>query len=1189
MKEKVLSLAKGNFTYEPPELVLTPEKLEFDALAGRKTTESFVLKNRRGTKIKGFGSVDEPALNFLPVFHAEVNELQVEVDASDLVPGEQLKGEIYLVTDCGEISLPYEIHVVAPKLSDDKGIVDDYHKLRERIQENPEQGAALFHDPGFEEVFLYRDEAGKSLYHQLIKRNTRLQGMEEFLVAMGKKKAIRFYVKHPASGQKKQIEIDYEVQGADIQDSLQIRVNTWGSIGIRIRSDQDFIEPERHQLWTDEFVGSTGVVNVRILADKVPPGRRHGNLIIESPYEKKEIRICAHNDRESRERKVLRARKAAVALIIRSYLDHQEGILEEEEYQELFRKNREVIQKLSGAYELAMTGYIAVILKDELEILNFYQAAERLEAPQLGADSKGVENYILIAYVKYLYTKREEERQQISRLLEAYMDNGYQSIVLFLVSLHVDGRYDIPERKVEAIRRQMEQDPNNVLLHSELLRVYGRHPDVLNTLDSDVLAVICYGVRKGLVSGELSLTISYLAERISEWDPLLFTVLSGLYEQFGQEDTLRSICGLLIRSEKRDSKYFPWFAKGVEKHLRMTDLYEYYMYTMDHSHTFSLPDSVISYFQYENHLNDQCKAHLYAYIVQKRKEQPENFRIYGTHIREYALKQLERHRITEDIAVIYEGLFLEDNIQASVARDLPYIMFNHLLECQNADMESVVVVHVEMKEETVYPLVGGQAVVQIYTPNYQLYFVDRQGYYHAGTVSYRLHKFLQMDEFAPVCFEHGSDHVHLLAHLAVRAIRGARLEEYQVTVLQRVAELGCFRDPMNVKLLLRLYDHYSQQKETTLLVELLEAMPAAQIKRERLAEVAVACIHHGMHAGMYDKAEAMLSRYGIRGCDKKALVLLVRDRIQKYQGKFVPLLVKWSVYLYHERCYDREVMNYLACYYMGSTRTLTGIYNKCYAVSGGVVEDGTKERLLGQVLFSGTSPLEYQKVFLEYYEKGSNRVLVKAFLSQFAYEYIVDRLYLPEDIFVRIEKEAFYVRDTVMVLAALKYYSEEKAFAWKQQEFIERNLENLVSEGQVFLFMKKFIGKVAVPYEIENSMLIQYNTGTAKGVFLHIKKAGEESFETEPMRKVFDGIYIKELLLFSDEDMICYIEEEETGKKTDEIHVNRKDTGTTVPGLFQMVNDMILAKEDNDTEKYEHLRRQYEKQRAVAASLFKIQ
>ena len=68
MKEKVMSLAQGNFTYEQPEIVVSPGRLEFEVPEGGEASSVFRVKNARGTKIKGFGAVDEFDIGFLPVF-----------------------------------------------------------------------------------------------------------------------------------------------------------------------------------------------------------------------------------------------------------------------------------------------------------------------------------------------------------------------------------------------------------------------------------------------------------------------------------------------------------------------------------------------------------------------------------------------------------------------------------------------------------------------------------------------------------------------------------------------------------------------------------------------------------------------------------------------------------------------------------------------------------------------------------------------------------------------------------------------------------------------------------------------------------------------------------------------------------------------------------------------------------------
>ncbi len=1182
MKEKVLSLAKGNFIYEAPGLVVIPDKLECEIVAGEKHRESFTVSNARGTKVKGFGSVEAAELDFLPVFHGEENTLELEINAVERIPGERLSGQIHLVTDCGEYDMPYDIRVVAPVLRDSVGEVKDYHVLRKRIMENPENGAKLFRDPHFRESFLYRDESGKILYDHLTKRNSKLHSLEEFLVASGKKKPIHFTVCGHSG--RPVTELEYELNGEDVRDVLEVRVSEWGSTGIRIRTTADFIQPDIHGLWTDEFDNKKDFFEFTVRADRVARGCRTGSIILESSYDTREVRIRVRNQQGARDRRVKRARRAALAATVRTWLSHREGHISDREYEEFLCKNQAVLEKVVPGYELPLRGYIQVTRHMENSILEFYRESETVAMPPIGADVREVENYILIQYVKYLYSQRREDRDQVVRLLDGYEEGGYGSLLMFCLRLQVDERYDSVHLAEKDIREQIEQGMNSPLLYSRMMELYRQEPTLMHSLDKTTLNVLNYGLKADLITEDIAINISFLAEKQREFDPVLFRMLEKLYLKYQMTDTLRDICAMLIRHEVRRPSYFPWFARGVEENLRLTDLYEYYMYTLDRENTTELPSSVISYFQYENHLNETCKAFLYAYLVKKKEERPEDFRAYGTHIREFTLTQLQRHRISKDIGTLYEGLFLADNVRDSIARELPYVLFTHHLVCRHERMESVLVVHTELAEEKMYSLVNGQADIEIYTPNYRLFFVDDEGKYFSGSVEYTMDKLLHLDDYAGLCYENGGNRPELLAHLAVKAERAAGLDDAKAGILHQAVRQKLFREHMEGKVLLSLYDYYNAVKDTSLLLEVLDAIQPERIKRERLGDVATDCIYHGM----YDKAEKMLLRYGVAGCDKKALAMLVLDRIQKRRGEFSPVLVKWSVYLYREGYYERGAMQYLLQYYMGKTEVLSQIYRKCLEMGDIEIDDGSKERLLGQVLFTGVNPEPYDKLFLDYYKDGNNRVLVKAFLSQLAYEYIVGRVVLSEEVFAKIEKEAFYEKDPVMVLSALRYYARMKEFDRKQREFIELNLENCASEGLILGFMKEFIGKVTVPYEIENAVLIQYNSGTAKGVFLFEKKE-DGKFEGQPMKKVFDGIYTKELLLFGGEERICYIYEEESDEKTEEMHVTRPKTAGRASGFFQMVNQMIEAKERQDMSRYESLRRRYEEDRQVAGKLFTIQ
>lgn len=1178
MREKIISLAKGNFTYETPELVLPDTPLAFSVTAGEHQTYSFSLANARGSKVKGFGTVEDIHIDFLPFFDGNEIELSLEVNAEELRPGEHLQGDLLLVTDCGEAKIPYDINVIAPELRDEKGAVRDYHVLQERMEDNPEHGADLFLSEGFQEAFLYRDEGAKIYYDYLTKKNTKLQAMEEFLVVMKKKEAIRFEVSHASGNQ-----ISYELNGVDIQDTLRIRVNTWGHTGIYVVSTADFIEPHTHVLWTDEFEHGKDFLEFTIVADRVTQGKRFGELILQTPYEKKVIQIEAHNQSGEKERKVERAKKAVMATMIRTYLAYEEKRITRGAFVEFLRKNRQVLEKTSGIYELAMRGYISIILREEENILAFFQEAEKYCAPPLGAHIEEVENYITIEFVKTLYTKRAEDKERLLHLMEGYEENGYQTGFLTYLRTQVDERYRSLRLLEKDVRAQLEAGSNSPFLYSVMMRAYREDATLIANLDKVTVNTVNYGLKVDLTTKEVSMAVSFLAERLPQFDTTVFRILQQLYEFFVMTDTLHAICSMLIRNEIRQAKYFPWFAKGVAKHLRLTDLFEYYMYTMDYERVTSLPNAVLSYFQYENHLHDRCKAFLFSYIVKHREDNPEIFRVYNSQIQEFAYRQLSHHRISPDLAILYEALWGPEQIRDEVAKDLPFVMFRYGLWCDNEKMDGVVVVHKECQGETYYPLQNGYAQISIYTPNAQIYFLDDRGRYYTGTVDYRIARLLDLDDYAWQCYEEGADFSQLMIYLASKAERAARIEERQAEVLHRVLKQNILREYMQQKVLLRLYDYYRETKNTTYLLEMLDLMDSQKIKRERLGEVATDCIYQGM----YEKATAMLCRDGIEQCELSALSMLVAELVQKNEGEFEPLLVKWALHLYREKCYEKAAMEYLLRYYMGNVRTLSAIYRKCQQMPEVVIGEDDNERLLAQILFVGEDLTQYEALYQEYYEKGENRMLVKAFLSQLAYEYVVEQTELTEELFVKIEKEALYEKDLVMVLATLRYYRSQAVFTGKQKEYVELNLERFASEGLVMAFMKDYIGKVNVPYEIENTVLVQYYSGTERDVFLCEERPDGE-IDSQPMKQVFPGIFTRELLLFGDEEKSCYIFEEETAERTEAMPVKRPKQTVQTPGFFQMVNQMIEAEQKQDKTTYRDVRRSYEKARHAAERLFVI-
>ncbi len=1320
MREKIYFLAKGNFTYEAPKPIVEPEKVEIEVVAGMKAEATFTIENSRHTKMKGFGFCDVQEITFLPIFEGEQSELSVEVDATELIAGTNLTGDLLLVTDCGELRVPYDIKVTAPVLTDDEGRkVSDYFTLIKRTEKDPKAGLKLFKDPRFKETFLYRDPEGRLVYDRLTKGNTGLSGMEEFLVAFEKKEPVRFMLEH-ADG------IEYELSGNDIEDVIMVNLNAWGSTAIRVDVMGDFIEVEKRILWTDEFVDMRGRLDYRIVAGRVPAGNHVGKIRFTSPYESYEVDIIVHSPVGAKERKITRAKQAVEVLLLRSLLAYEEGRFTKDEFKVFLQKHRSVLERLAFKFSIPLKGYMAWILSSEASKLEFYRATERDEAPSFGDDQSVVENYLLTKYVKCLYSERDEDLAELSNLVSTYAENGYLSEVLLVIGLRCDREnYSSAQNRAERVRKFLIKGSASPILYSELIRCYRKEPELLTELDAMTLKALLYGLRQGLITEQMADVITVLSEGrglplidsgqgygyTRENDPLgkgtgalLMHVLFGIYELYPNDDTLKNICALLIRFEKRDRRFFPWYEKGVSKMLRITDLFEYYVYTIDPASYDPLPTNILSYFQYENHLNDARKAYLYANIVKNRQTNPVAYSTYEEQIREFVKDQIEKERTSTDLGYLYTEMLTAEDVMGvtedgdreeaeamatTLTTHLPHIMFRHLLTCLTPDIESVTLVYLNTTDERTYPLDRGKALLDIYTPEFRLFFSDKEGNQYVDSIDYTLEYFYDGGEFAPLCYpaieapddddddvtkaqdedpEPGEQLImdglavdepeeappapktaleileeirrtgktpkmeeqeqkekearrkavemyelypidvpdSLIFHLAARIEKKPRLDATEADVLFHALATEKLRDMFHGRIFLRVYDYIREQvrekDKNNYLRLLMKYLNPNTIKRNRIGEVASDCIR----CGEMEKAAQMLKRYGRNGCKDDEMAKLVIERIRQVEYEFDDCLVKWAYALYEKGHHERPILNYLLQYYMGETDTLISLYRasmpkKVTSGSGsaqvesveGYIKnnpefyESVRERLLGQVLFACRDTEDTEDIFLDYFEDGENRMLVKAYLSQVAYEYVVGRIELTDAIFEKIYQQAMYEKEPVMVLAALKKLVNKEEYDENETGFIMSSLEDMAGRGCILPFMKDFAPRITVPFEIRTPVLVQYYSGTPDGVFLFIKNKNSE-YESKPMEKVFDGIFISSILLFAGEETVGYIYEEETGKRSKQFELRKKEIKSGGASLFEQVNAMLEARRDGDEEEYKQLSEAFVEELEVSKALFTI-
>lgn len=1179
MREKVMSLAQGRFTYEQPEIVCSTDCLKLEVVEGGEAASSFTVSNSAGTKIKGFGAVDHFNIEFLPVFDGKENEITAKVYAGNKKAGEILTGDLCIVTDCGEYMLPYEVRVLPRCLRSSDGEIHSYEEFVELARENFEEAVTIFYHDKFRMIYL-KEWRDKRLYQSLTLKNPKKQALEEFLVAHGDKKPVRF------AANKRQI--SFEVKEEDIDGEILIALDSWGMAGIRVSTESSYISLEKNSLSNKDFFQNQAVLAFHIQASEVPEGIHRGVILLENVYQKLEIRVRIHGIRGMKERAKKRGLDKLMGLLTKYHIQYMMNSSLKDVWLRVLVENREEIGSLSKGNDVLLEGYMAVLTGKERKMTAFVNAVTGMPAPALGDSVRKVFCYLTTMYIRCLALGSLEERSELCRKIREYYDNGCHHWRLLIMLERLGYFEGGSQGLMEELDLLWNEGAVSPYLHLYRMLLLLQEPGLLKKLDGSTIGALRFGLRHDLITEDLAIAVSFLAARQKKCTPALLSVLQGCYEVYGSEDTLQSICALLIRTEKLETRYFKWFRLGVERRLRLTELFEYYMYTMDKACYDEALPVVAAYFQYENHLRDSVRAGFYASIVRNRERYPEYYQSYHEAIQEYTLRQLYDHHISTELAVLYEEFFSEDNCKDRIARELPGVLFVHRIHCDNKNMERVAVVHDEGGGEMVYNLVNGEADISIGTANYKLYFVDKNGYYHGDTVSYTLTKILNLECMAQGCYENGSENPVLLLYLFSETLKKKDIGAKDAILLHTLIRLQVPGVEYRQKTLLILYDYYKAIGEDLLLEKVIRSIDFRYLTQERRAGILQTMIQHEWK----DEALSVLKKYEITGCSMKLLLLLITWKLEEDRENFEPYYMKLCSFLYQRGIKNNEILSYLVDFYMGSISVLYDIYQTARK-NGAEITDGGTERLLGQALFVEDDLEKYADIFLDYYEYGANRILVKAFLGGISYGYLTERWQMPEGIWEKIRREGLSEENQSMILASLRYYAGMDEYTEAEREYIEYHLSHFASTGRVFSFMKGFIGKVEVPFAVLHGSIIELYFSRSKDIYIELSHEDGQKIICQ-MKQVFEDIYVYETLLFRGETVhyqiftgtepspvrqgVIRAEVEAAGEKA--------EPGHETAAFYDLVNQMIRARENGEEEVLRRLIRKYRSMQEISGKLF---
>lgn len=639
-----------------------------------------------------------------------------------------------------------------------------------------------------------------------------------------------------------------------------------------------------------------------------------------------------------------------------------------------------------------------------------------------------------------------------------------------------------------------------------------------------------------------------------------FARLKDAYHRNGNKEMLAAVCSVLIKNGRTDADSFFWYRRGVQSELKITNLYEYFMQAVPEDYAEALPKNLLLYFQMENSLSSAQKAFLYANIIRYQEPDSTLYHSYKPQIEAFMLEELLKRRQSENLAVIYERFLVEDLLTIDFAEALADIMFLRKLTCADRRIRQVQVLYEQLQRRICVPLVGGQAMIPVYTPGAVILMVDEQGNCYTSSVPYTLKRLMNEQKYVKRCRELLRYHQGLYLYLCDGMSRYHVITAENVENYKRVLKISGFTTQYkeNVRQeILQFY--YANHDLDELDREFFVTETASMTPKDRAKYTEILILR-----GLYEEAWSMVWRHGYSLVRVKLLIKLAAWRIREADYEENEFLLKLCLFIFRQHKYNESILEYLAGYYYGPAKTMEAVWREAREFELNVFD--LEERLLGQMLFTGQVRESAFEIFRDYYNLGGDGLVSRAYLTWISFEDFVRGNPAPEGAYEYLEKAIAWEENLADVcgLAYLKELSGRRHLNEHQRIRAEQMTRDYVKRKLRFSFMKPLLERLGDPRLLEDRTFVEYRANPSHKVVLHyvIETPREKncSYVAERLYPSEPGVFVKEFTLFYGERLTWFITElQEDGSELstpDRSYLEEKEdrllTGTKYADLYEM-------------------------------------
>lgn len=1156
MKERITRLSQGIIDDKMPQIEILQPQIEAVIPYGSSFHGDIQVRSTNRVSFRGLIYSGDNRISLKQQYFAgESAIISYEVKGKSLRPGEEIFGAFCLVTNGGEFEVPYCFTAGEPG-GRTRGAVVTAMDFADLARSDPEKAMKLFGSNEFLMLDFMQDFGNQALYEVLTRGSNIQNSMEEFLLALGVKKAPVY--------QADTRERRFLWKGEPLTGEVPVIFEGWGHVSLRVRTDSAFVGLKKGFLAEEDFsaaeigaamdlpfpvpVGAkVGKVYFRVFPERLHAGRNLGRVIIEGSNYRAEVPVTVAVAEDAGERK----KRHDSAAYDRDYMCLMRNMLEISSGRGN-RKNhlREMKEAWSRMADMALPDIYQRLWQVEILLLdeNRAKAERKLKALQeeiVAATRRDAEAYCFFLYLQMRLEETKESKELFLRVLDSLAGKGqFGPTFAMLRLLSYDPMDPQPKEALNRLRENFRQGLRSPFMYLEACLIYNNHPDLLLHVGTFELQVIWFGVRHGYLVREVAVAAAKLTWEETGYRPLYLRALEGSYKIWQSPEILEGICQLLVRANLREEKYFPWFEKGIVAKVKVPKIREYYLHCLPEGDERPLPTDILEHFSHNAPSDIKARERLYFHVIKECPEESELYKAYLTQMESYAMDQLFKGRVNQEMKAIYLHTLSPDSIDRRIARFLPDVLKSSLVTT-DADVRSVAVTCGELVGEKLYPIKDGAVAIPMYTSTYKLALVDAANARYAS-LPCTVTPLFTREEAAPLlnrCYE-------LLPDLPM--LRLAACEQYlqQLDRLSGKGSLSAIRSleaQIGAEGLRPAYQGYIVQTLirffSTSEGDYDEQLLACVRTRNTTEEDRLFLTEALIEKKYFAEASALVRQYGFNGVKIESLAALAEGwsaYLERRQpGKEDPYLTGIAMEVFRQGKETRHILSWLCRYFNGASADMLEILKR--SDQFGVNRYDLAGRLLGQKIFSGDlSELDY--VFRRYTtDCPEDETIVCAYYVVRCIGYLFEGETIDDEImgFIRDKVRRNYPNGKmpdILKYAVLKEYAqrcvETPVLLTTEDAALCRGLvEDCCRTGVIFPFFRDLADFVPVPDELTDKIVVGYcgKTNSAPELFYQIfpaksaldegEKTSDPPSHTIPMLQSYGSIYYRTILLFEGETL----------------------------------------------------------------------